>query len=137
MLRLALLLCYLTATLAGSRPCCCTDLFARRASAGQAADAKPAPAKHSCPLCAAEKKPEQPKPEAPAPAKKPNCPCPKAVAKAPAVPLAIDDRSATADGFPVEHVPLTVPTGVVRVIHPGPPPDPSPQLLLLCQRLRC
>jgi hypothetical protein len=140
-IRLALLLWYLTATLAGSRPCCCaapsTEL-ARRPSEGQAADAKPAPTKRACPLCAAEKKPQPPKPDTPTPVKKQNCPCPKAVLTAPAVMPAADDRQvASTAGIPAEHVPLTLLVRAVQVVHAGPPPDPSSHLLKLCHRLRC
>lgn len=137
MFRFALLVCYLTATLAGSRPCCCADQLARRASEGAPA-VKPAPVKHSCPLCAAaETKPEPPKPDSP-PQPKPPCPCPKAVAKAPAVlPAAEDYQVFSADAALAESDPFPVLAGDAWVNHPGPPPDPSPHLLALCHRLRC
>lgn len=136
MFRFALLLCYLTATLTGSRPCCCADQPARRTSEGLPA-AKPAPAKHSCPLCAAEKKPEPPKPDSSPSPTKPPCPCPKAVAKAPAVLPADDRQTASADAALVDSAPFPVLASAVGVAHPDPPPDPSPHLAALCHRLRC
>jgi hypothetical protein len=125
-MRFALLLCYLTAVLCGPRPCCCAT-----------PPEKPtAPAKKpACPLCASEQKPE-PKPHTPA--KKHNCPCPKAEVKAPTTPHNPDNTRQLwpADGAVVV-TSSAVHSHTVRVVYPGPPPDPSPHLPLLCHRLRC
>lgn len=127
MIRFALLLCYLTAVLCGPRPCCCAA----------APPEKPtAPAtKPACPKCASEKKPE---PKSNPPVKKHNCPCPKAELKPPTAPHIPDDtrQSWPADGAVVVSAPA-VHADAVPVVNPGPPPDPSPHLPLLCHRLRC
>jgi hypothetical protein len=128
-IRLTLLLCYLTAAFSGSRPCCCAST--------PPAERPTAPTKkHACPLCAAEKTPA---PKPPTPAKKHHCPCPKAELKAPALPPPSDDtrQFTPAAGVLVDELPLLASSLAVRVIHPGPPPDPSLHLLLLCHRLRC
>ena len=135
MVRLALLLCYLVATLGGSRPCCCAAPVKPLAPPATSAPVKQ---QHSCPLCAATEKQPEPAKKPDLPAKKRHCPCPKAVAHAPAVPPAPDDRPfAPADGVPAVTAPVAVLGRVVRAIRPGPPPDPSPHLLALTHRLRC
>jgi hypothetical protein len=126
-IRLVLILCYLSTAFTAPRPCCCATTPAEQPTAP--------PEKSACPLCAAEKKPEP----TPAPAKKHKCPCPKAEVKAPPVTRAADDGRPwlPADAAAGERPLPPAHTPVVRVVHPGLPPDPSPHLPRLPHRLRC
>ena len=130
MARIALTLMYLIAAVCGPRPCCCA------APANPVQPVKPAPPK--CPLCAAAAK----KPDPPEPAKRHDCPCQKSrpAATPHAAPAPTDDgRQVSTDGpfgVPVAAVHLTAAT-VTDPRTPGPPPDPSAHLPLLCHRLRC